>query len=442
MNTFKKFAAGLFALAILAGVANAQTTVRIVGSTAYRGPTHAAILKALGSTDGATLTSGSFGFTGSTFSSAGSAIFFGTISGTSVVIQTTWTGSEGGIGTVSAKQTISFLPTSTAVSNGSGTSGAADPTKAGNPSDLEIPDACMSDTEQGSSYFNGNYQGTLYPSLSEATGSPVGIVPFKWVATKGASGHFTNITSQLVRALFGGEGFVPLSMFSGSSTDTATSVYATGRDPDSGTRLTALAETGLGSQASVSQFRPLMTGTAGPVVITGTGSVISSVQPWPDDTYNTTASPVLIATSPNGGYPSGGQLAGALGSDDTSVSVPSGDPALQCLVGYLGLSDANNTALPGGAIELSYNGVLLGGNSATNYNTVSSLISGQYTFWNYEHMYFRSGAQTSAAVKSVCNTIAGKIGGAGGTAQVFTSNMQVSRGSGNKSGNIVSSKLE
>src|SRR4051812_25586211 len=92
--------------AILCATAQAQTIVRITGSTAYRGATHTAIthIFAAGFT---------YGYTGATLSGAGQAIFTGTVGGNPVIIKTSWSGSTGGVQTVAKNINVNFLPNST-----------------------------------------------------------------------------------------------------------------------------------------------------------------------------------------------------------------------------------------------------------------------------------------------------------------------------------------
>ena len=73
-----------------------------------------------------------------------------------------------------------------------------------------LPDIGMADQFQSSSAFFGLYRGITYPTLLESPNSPVGIVPFKFMANKGAPGGLTNINTQQARALFGA-GTLPLS---------------------------------------------------------------------------------------------------------------------------------------------------------------------------------------------------------------------------------------
>ena len=72
----------------------------------------------------------------------------------------------------------------------------------------------------------------------------VGVVTFKFVKNIRAPASLTNMTPLLAQALWA-NGKLPLSMWSGNPSDSNTFVYATGRDPDSGTRKTTFLETGI-----------------------------------------------------------------------------------------------------------------------------------------------------------------------------------------------------
>ena len=92
------------------------------------------------------------------------------------------------------------------------------------------------------------------------------------------------------------------------------------------------------------------------------------------------------------------------------------------MIGYLGTNDAdpqitNNPAT--GLTELSYNGVKLG------LPENSSLIQeGAYTFWGYEHLYYRDSA--SGTVESTADTLALQIYNTDAPAPHYV-DMQVSR---------------
>ena len=367
MNVFKSILAGSLALSLI-GTANAATTIRITGSTAYRGVTHTAIGKILAA--GYTV-----GYAGSTLSGAGQAIFTGTTStgSISVIIKTSWSGSVGGVQTVAGSLPISNWLVDTTPAGGSAPA-VYDAATA--------PDVAMSDTYQNSTVYTK-------PALTDLV---VGVVPFRFVAGKGAPAALNNITPQLAQALWS-NGSAPLGLFTGNNADEGVTVYALGRDPDSGTRLTAFAETGIGVNSYIQQYQPAI--SAGSV--TGYSLVVTS-----------TINGVVVPTG-QGGYSSGGNLATALqGLTNATVGYN---------ISYASTGDAA-TAITGGAKELSYNGVTL--EAAAPY---TSVIEGKYTFWGYEHLMYKT--TLDATKKTVANTLATQILNVDATVKV--GDMQVSR---------------
>jgi len=382
--------AGILAVG-LAGMANAQTVVKFTGSTAYRANVHTAILHAMGSTNGTSLTSGSFGYVGTSLGGASQAMFIGSIGGNPVIIKTSWSGSEGGLKTVSNSVNVAFLSDSNSANLTPAGAGSL-----GGTGDSSVPDVAMSDTWQSSSNYNGTYQGVNYAALTESGTSPVGIVPFKWIASPNAT--FTNITAQQIRGLYG-NGYLPQALFTSGTGDETKLVVAIGRDPDSGTRLTAFAESGVGATATVKQYQPMV----GASVVSATGQTITSFVPTPSGTVNG-----ITVNTFNNGFSSGGTLAKAFGctvSAAATVAGKAGTPGVT-MVGYAGSNDADANALPAGGIELAYNGVTLG--KLSDYNTSTALTEGLYTFWGYEHVYYRSAA-VGTAVQTVADAVAAKI---------------------------------
>ncbi|MBA3960998.1 MAG: hypothetical protein H0X40_03735 [Chthoniobacterales bacterium] len=368
--------------------AQAQTPIRITGSTAFRSNSLTAILNIMD--PGFT-----YGYTGTTYTSSKAAIIKGSVGGSAVTIKTSWSGSEAGNQTVSYGDNatpinVLFLPDSSTTSTG-GTPGLLDPTVAGNPNSPEVPDVALSDTFQSTSFFFGTYFGKFYPTLNSSNTTPglpvgqiVGVVQFKWIAGRSIPAGLSNMTSQLARDLYA-SGTAALALWTGSPADHGTKVFAIGRDFDSGTRLTAFAETGVGAKAVVKQYQPQNAANA---VITTAGGTIDHLTLWPAGSVNG------IPYGPgNGGYSSGGQLAAAINNFP---------PANSLLVGYAGISDADanitNIATTG-ATELSYNGVTLG-----KPENPLLIQEGAYTFWGYEHLYYRD--STAGVVKTVADTLA------------------------------------
>jgi hypothetical protein len=373
MKAPKLLVAGLLAFSI-AGVANAQTIVHLTGSTAFRAGVHQAIQDILDPGQPlsiAYVNTGSSGLPG-----ASAAIFSGSLyssnGGGPVIIKTYWSGSVGGVQAVSQQLALSsaWLTNTTAGSQaGVNVNGSAvyDPPT--------VPDACMSDVFQASTPFPT-------PVLADQI---VGVVPFKWVRNNGSPSTFSNITPQLAIALYGGSGKLPLALFTGLSSDEGTNVYALGRNADSGTRLTAFAETGVGAFSTVQQYYPLNGST---IIKSGGATAVTGQELVPVDTVNG-----ITYTTGNSGYSSGGDLAAAMKA--TGSATAAGVNGFY--VAYLGLSDAY-TAEAGGGTDLAYNGV--------TYST-NAVQEGHYTFWGYEHLDYRTGY--TAPGKTVANLIANKI---------------------------------
>jgi hypothetical protein len=225
----------------------------------------------------------------------------------------------------------------------------------------------------------------------------VGVVQFKFVASNSAPAGLTNITSQNARDLFS-TGKMALSLFTGAIADEGFTIYATGRDFDSGTRLTALAEIGLGAQAAVKQYQPKKGGV---LATTCCGTLDGPpFTIWPAGSVN--GVPYGIG---NGGYNSGSELTGGIANSTNGSNA---------FVTYLGLSDAA-TAVGNGAHELTYNG--------TPYSQ-TAVQEGQYTFWGYQHLYYRD--STPAGIKTIADKLALQIFNTDAPAPHY-SDMKVSR---------------
>jgi hypothetical protein len=226
-------------------------------------------------------------------------------------------------------------------------------------------DLAFSDVFQTSTIFQS-------PALSDFT---VGVLPFAYVKSSVSPAAFTNITIQQLQA-FMPNGLLPASYFTGNTNDTATDLYLVGRDSGSGTRLTAQAD-------SLFVGSPLLWGTNG-----SCGWIINS------------------------GYSSGSGVAGVLNSGCGAA------------VGYLGLSDA--ATVNGGANILRYDGTLPF-NGTVGSPDFSPVRNGVYSFWCYEHLFSRTGA--NANITAYRNALFTEIDKdvATSTSAVQTSTMQVTR---------------
>lgn len=404
MKSKKILMAGAFALAC-ASLASAQTTIRISGATAFRSATISSITSLLNP-------GFDVAYTGSTSTPAASgaqyATFVGTtnaagISGQSVIIQCSWTGSVEGIRDVSQGLTQPFIKSAVANSSG-GTdvlSGVSTTTSDTNVYENAIPDVALADNTQAATIYQT-------PALEE---TPVGVIPFVFVKGRVGASHpgktafdsVNNITGLLAQTLISGG--ANLSQFTGSPDASATKLYVMGRNPFSGTRLVTFAETGYGATRTATQFKPVVTGTVTDGTVTGID-------------LNPEGSGFDIGDN---GYSSGGTLADELGRSvaDTDGSGNLYDGVTFGLVGYLGVADAarmvkniNTTVGTDVSNVLSYNGVSLN----PVYSTVTQAITwdfsaikeGKYSLWSYEHLSYRkaAGANGTVALSGVAKTFA------------------------------------
>ncbi len=403
-------AAGVLALAG-AITASAQTTIVITGSTAFRSQTHAAIQNLLNA--GYT-----FKYTGTAgVSGANASVFVGTVplapaGSNPFTIKCSWSGSAAGVQTVAATGTPITVGTLIAGVDGAepaatvgGTPSAVDPrTTKRNP---EIPHIAMSDNTQTSTPFNGvvarvpaagaivapgDHPGNTFNALLQArfdgtNRGAVGVVPFRWVCSlSGPAGAAAptsglNMTTQLAQYIYTGTGAAPLSMFTGLPADripNVKTVYGLGRDPDSGTRINAYAESGIGAlNFGVKQYQ----------ILTTAAGAITSIDYVPQSTVNG-----YIFGPGVGGESSGGTLATKMRNSGPAagLDIQNLGEAGFC-VSYLGINDvtALTAGWPASGKTMTWNGI--------DY-TENNVIEGQYTFWGYERLLYRTtlGTETDA----------------------------------------------
>lgn len=312
-------AAAAFAVA---ATGNAQTVIDITGSTAGRSAVHNAILSVMSNE--------TYVYNGSSFNGASKTLFKGDLGGTPVTVRTSWSGSAAGVRDL-AQNNSSVWFANTAINtvalNGTAVSMANNSAN----TVQDIPEIAFSDVFQSSTIYTS-------PTLTDQS---VGIIPFKFYASADAPATLTNIQPGLAQKLWG-QGYLPLALFTGDAADQGTYVFATGRDPESGTRITAMAEVGFGVFNNVLQYQPTVAGGA-----------VTALTLWPAGTY----------AEGNGGYTSGSLVKTAVEANAFVNGFG--------LVSYLGSSDWSAVAK-----ELTYNGVSY---SADN------VKQGKYTFWGYLH---------------------------------------------------------
>ncbi len=372
------FLASICAASAFVSAAQAQTDIYLTGSTAFRAESHAAIR--------AKLNAGyTFAYTGTSIDSAAQALFRGTIGTDLVNIYVGWTGAVAGNKALAVTDPAvapsvrpSFLPSTTNTT----LAGAAS-TPSG--SNRQTADIAFTDNLQSSTPFS---VAKGYAGLSETA---VGVIPFRFVSSYSDAGFpnpLTNMTPILAQALYTA-GELPVALFTGNPSDQGKFVYATGRDPDSGTRVITLAETGHGSLNSVVQWRPTIPAAPGPIV--------AHVR-FPAVPVNTTTGLGL----PNGwGLGNGGQ-SGALTAD--ALRYPTTAAGINGFyVAGIGGTDVDRaingvgtTAGLGNAKELSWNGV---------FYSFNNVAEGRYTFWGYEYICTRTSLGANTPQKRVANAL-------------------------------------
>ena len=308
-----------------AATGNAQTVIDITGSTAGRSAVHQAILTVLSNE--------TYVYNGSNLNGASKALFKGDLGATPVIVRTSWSGSAAGVRDVAQNNSsVWFANTAidTVALNGNAVSMANNSTN----TVQDVAEIAFSDVFQSSTIYTS-------PTLDDDF---AGIIPFKFYASVDAPAGLANVWPNVAQKLWG-TGFVPLALFTGNSADQAKYVFATGRDPESGTRITAMAEIGYGVFNNVQQYQPTIVSNA-----------VTTLTLWPAGTY----------VEGNGGYSSGSSVKTAVSANAFSNN--------KGLISYLGSSDW--VASPSVAKELTYNG--------ESYST-TSVIEGKYTFWGYLH---------------------------------------------------------
>jgi hypothetical protein len=444
------------AAAVIAGSASAATVVHITGSTAFRASVVAAIIDQLTSPTGA--------YIGSSISGANQAVITGTSkshSGDGVITyELAWSGSISGLQSLTT--TVTTLPGTTFAANqtwlsASGNTlsavtvtttnsgftyaisgGTATTTGAATFDAFQGPDAAFSDTFITSTIYSKFASNLLSFTSGGMAPSCVGVIPFAWAkgpqgsgVTSGNWNGLTNMTADLASNLLL-DGAVPLSMFTGNSADAGVDVVLSGRNNDSGTRFSAVAEAGLAEGAGITQYG--FTTNSSSIDSFGFTPALSNGDVG--DPYNSTD-----------GQSSGGTLAGwvKLPPDANSINTePNNLPFI--VVAYLGVSDASTVALAGGT-TLSFNGTpanivfnnaldIFNGNTntfngATNTSgSEATLIQqGKYAFWEFEHFYYEKNLASAQvnAIGDVHNQIATVDALAAGMFGTLTSGMQVSR---------------
>jgi hypothetical protein len=328
---------GVLGLALgMASVSEAQQTVYITGSTAFRAQVYNG-LKDMGLTVQAGATSGNnnFNFTGSVNNTTIGTITNGS-AGQSVQVICAFSGSTEGLNAII--NDVSPVYTNISGSAFSYPNGA---------------DLAFCDVQESSTVYAGDPVNEVSSAdgLASSFGAGVAIVPFCWAASADAAGKIANVTPYIINDIFV-NGTEALSFFDGIAADSGVNVYLTGRTNDSGTRITAQVDVGFDPSQPVIQYA--INGALGTPPASGTWQNVE-----------------------NNGYASGGNVVKALSLTG------SGDA-----ISYAGMADA--ASLKNGAIPINYEGVspFVGTLwTATTPWNLAGIENGSYTFWSYEHLY-------------------------------------------------------
>jgi hypothetical protein len=419
--------AAVIALAGAGFASAAPQVIHVSGSTAYRVADVTAEVDYLAANDGGSTAA----YSGSSLTGANSSIIKG--NNGNYVFENAFNGSVAGDELVAKVGSQLSFPSYTAYTGSyvaTGTGGSSTAASGGySSSSLTTGDTAWADI-----VFSDVSANTADQILNTVPGvgtysftdnGILGVVPFVFVAnattdvtdfgstvtatgTTASSSTFTyatatpvaNVTPQAFARLWAAGAITTPArhpeIFTGNSADSTLKLYALGRDIDSGTRATALAETGYPLKGNgavavnngVIQEYPL--DSTGAVVGNASNAAIASFEEVPASTVDT-----IPLGAGDGGYYSGGKLSEALSDSFTSTLTQTVE------IGYLGTSDAYNAltnqagATAGQpALLLNYNGVSFnpaGNPTIKNYATsadINKIYYGSYTFWGYEHLFY------------------------------------------------------
>lgn len=418
---------------------SAQTTVNITGATAFRSAAIKSIVAGYGGVGNVGIVHSNS--SGSNYESANAISFRGNwpVVG-DTIIRCRFSGSTEGIRDLTQNNDVLFYADAAipAVNNITSVNANSNPTT-GSPAAATAfkADLAFSDIQQANTPYRTT---TLSPADSR-----VGVVSFVFLKSQGSSAAITNVTDQSWGALLRSNRGVPLSTFTGNSSDSNGRVLATGRNDGSGTRAVALIETGYGVSRTVNHFKISKNGANSFTLGNGSSTdAVNFLSLWPSsDAENADNNSTLwnSATTGNGGYFSGSGVTGLLTKDTSSVRVfnPTGNTDLSTsgsytstngtarafsVIGMVSSSEAvaafatnNATSGAGGAGLLAYNGSTVTPVATTlNANGFSDedrykITNGIYTLWTYERLYNKGTltANQDAVVYTATTGIVAKI---------------------------------
>jgi hypothetical protein len=238
-------------------------------------------------------------------------------------------------------------------------------------------DLAMADTSQAVSLSAP----PLYPALHDY--GIVGAVTFEWVKGKFTSPDsswmdMTNVSDPQLNYLLSATP-QEADYFTGNTND-GDDVYVCGRNKASGTHQNTMLDTLHGTTVNVKQWVVNDANYSGAGVLTnGAAESIKAAGG--------------ISSVANDGYDSGGGVSSTLSCDASGFTDAFGTNIV--MLGYLGISDANNAIAAGGG-KLTLNGV------PENDETVEN---GTYSFWGHEHLY--GTVSESSAVQAMGQALGG-----------------------------------
>jgi hypothetical protein len=431
--------AALLGLA-LAGTASAQSTLRIIGATAYRAPVHAAIEQIL--EPGYAFAVASSGTSPSSIGGANAAYFEGNLvsNGDPVVIKTYFTGAVSGVADLASGRAITgFIADGYATASGTALGSSGYPQEPAHSADVAWSDEGTAQDalalqlgNSGAKTAKSTIQGTTFVEAGTQGQNSItgqGIVPFQWVleSTGAVPAPITGINQQNAATLIK-DGSLPLIAITGSSANQYDYLFLVGRNEDAGVRVNVFAEAQTGFGQVAIQWMPSFTGVSGSyqdlgasssyITSSGTNYVydggpaatLSGLQKWPGGWALNTNTAISWAGTGHSGFVTGSELASVLESIDPitsgGISIVNGptSPGNVYVIGYLAPTDATTAETTGtsasnhGATPLTYNGVAY---------SQANVENGSYSLWGYEHSVYLTtlGGDQQVAANNIADTV-------------------------------------
>jgi len=396
-------ATALAAVAIGSAQAN---TVYIGGSSAFR-KTAAAALAGAGwsyvANDGSSLTD--VGGTHVLYSKNGD------------YISTCWSGSEAGVQSVCAgtnSRALGFFATNATGNVKAFASDGKTVTNNAIPTIVTNADAAFSDCSATISRWNGlknskelinglsvvvNY---VKPSLS----TNVGVQSFTFLASENfPTNKATSISANAAKVLFE-KGQIPLSLITGDSNDATATIWLTGRNPDSGTRITAFNETGYGALKATMNYKVTKTDT--------NAKTITELTLYPTNVING-----LVTAPGDDGQSSGGTLVGSIAPLDAKLVVygPATNTVISVVYTNFTATNIFTNTVKGTSASVNggvYNGALstspVAPATAAVVTTNAAGSATAYASYKYVYYYIATNLYTNVTPPTIAGTLAGTNG--------------------------------